>query len=228
MHIYSSPRNMSVNFGSVSTKHEQHSLPNRLYPRQIWHCAHSFCFVSFYIYFFWSLNHPYLLCFWCIIWKNSTKISRRFSFFFYFSRSLCRRYFNPAPSPPLSPSSIHSLAAPSFVFVTGVVVLSDDVSVCDGTRAPFWSRWECWKHCVTDCRGAQASPLGVVTSLFIFKCFFFYLFFCMFGVRVVYESERLRDVNKKTKINLPKQHIPWQYMGHLFCFSFLWVSFSVK
>lgn len=50
----------------------------------------------------------------------------------------------------------------------------------------------------------------------------------MFGVRVVYESERLRDVNKKTKINLPKQHIPWQYMGHLFFFSFLWVSFSVK
>lgn len=43
----------------------------------------------------------------------------------------------------------------------------------------------------------------------------------MFGVRVVYESERLHDVNKKTKINLPKQHIPWQYMGHLFCFSFL-------
>lgn len=24
MHIYSSPRNMSVNLGSVSTKHEQH------------------------------------------------------------------------------------------------------------------------------------------------------------------------------------------------------------
>lgn len=115
MHIYSSPRNMSVNFGSVSTKHEQHSLPNRLYPRQIWHCAHSFYFVSFYIYFFWSLNHPYLLCFWCIIWKNSTKISRHFSLFFYFSRSLCRRYFNPAPSPPLAPLPLeHTLARCTF------------------------------------------------------------------------------------------------------------------
>lgn len=190
MHIYSSPRNMSVNFGSVSTKHEQHSLPNRLYPRQIWHCAHSFCFVSFYIYFFWSLNHPYLLCFWCIIWKNSTKISRHFSFFFtshgHFVGAIL---IPPPPRPsPLSPSSIHSLAAPSFVFVTGVVVLSDDVSVCDGTRAPFWSRWECWKHCVTDCRGAQASPLGVVTSLFIFKCFFFlFVFLYVWGTCCVRE-----------------------------------------
>lgn len=39
-------------------------------------------------------------------------------------------------------------------------------------------------------------------------------------------------VNKKTKINLPKQHIPWQYTGHLLLFlffdTFLWVSFSVK
>ena len=42
MHIYSSPRNMSVNSGSVSTKHEQHSLPNPLYSPQIWHHAHSF------------------------------------------------------------------------------------------------------------------------------------------------------------------------------------------
>lgn len=189
MHIYSSPRNMSVNFGSVSTKHEQHSLPNRLYPRQIWHCAHSFCFVSFYIYFFWSLNHPYLLCFWCIIWKNSTKISRHFSFFFtshgHFVGAIL---IPPPPRPsPLSPSSIHSLAAPSFVFVTGVVVLSDDVSVCDGTRAPFWSRWECWKHCVTDCRGAQASPLGVVTSLFILKCFFLFVFLYVWGTCCVRE-----------------------------------------
>lgn len=180
MHIYSSPRNMSVNFGSVSTKHEQHSLPNRLYPRQIWHCAHSFCFVSFYIYFFWSLNHPYLLCFWCIIWKNSTKISRHFSFFFYFSRSLCRRYFNPAPSPPLAPRaytrSLHLL-----LFLLLVLLFWVTTFRCDGTRAPFWSRWECWKHCVTDCRGAQASPLGVVTSLFIFKCFFFICFFVCLG-----------------------------------------------
>lgn len=50
MHIYSSPRNTSVNLGSVSTKHEQHLLPNRLYPQQIWHCVHSF-FLSFILYF---------------------------------------------------------------------------------------------------------------------------------------------------------------------------------
>lgn len=42
MHIYSSPRILSVNLGSVSTKHEQHLLPNRLYPQQIWHHVHSF------------------------------------------------------------------------------------------------------------------------------------------------------------------------------------------
>lgn len=52
----------------------------------------------------------------------------------------------------------------------------------------------------------------------------------MFGVRVVYESERLRDVNKKTKINLPKQHIPCSIWAtcFVFFFSFLWVSFNVK
>lgn len=113
MHIYSSPRNMSVNFGSVSTKHEQHSLPNRLYPRQIWHCAHSFCFVSFYIYFFWSLNHPYLLCFWCIIWKNSTKISRHFSFFFFTSHGhFVGAILIPPPPRPLE----HTLARCTFFY----------------------------------------------------------------------------------------------------------------
>lgn len=49
MHIYSSPRNMSVNLGSVSTKHEQHLLPNRLYLQQIWHCAHSFCSLLYFL-----------------------------------------------------------------------------------------------------------------------------------------------------------------------------------
>lgn len=144
MHIYSSPRNMSVNFGSVSTKHEQHSLPNRLYPRQIWHCAHSFCFVSFYIYIFLVSKSSISVMF-LMYYLDSTKISRHFSFFFtshgHFVGAIL---IPPPPRPsPLSPLSIHSLAAPSFVFVTGVVVLSDDVSVCDGTRAPFWSRWEC-------------------------------------------------------------------------------------
>lgn len=57
MHIYSSPRNMSVILGSVSTKHEQHLLPNRLYPQQIWHRAHSFFFFPD------SLHLPYLLFF---------------------------------------------------------------------------------------------------------------------------------------------------------------------
>lgn len=226
MHIYSSPRNMSVNFGSVSTKHEQHSLPNRLYPRQIWHCAHSFCFVSFYIYFFWSLNHPYLLCFWCIIWKNSTKISRHFSFFFYFSRSLCRRYFNPAPS---SPPRAYTRSLHLLLFLLLVLLFWVTTFRCVMVLGHLFGPGGSVENTVWPTAGVHRRPPWVWLQAFLFlNVFFFYLFFCMFGVRVVYESERLRDVNKKTKINLPKQHIPWQYMGHLFCFSFLWVSFSVK
>lgn len=79
--------------------------------------------------------------------KIPQKLAATFLFFFFFTSHghfVGTILIPPPPRPsPLSPSSIHSLAAPSFVFVTGVVVLSDDVSVCDGTRAPFWSRWEC-------------------------------------------------------------------------------------
>lgn len=57
MHIYSSPRILSVNLGSVSTKHEQHLLPNRLYPQQIWHHVHSF-FITFSFPCFFFLYSP--------------------------------------------------------------------------------------------------------------------------------------------------------------------------
>ena len=56
MHINSSPRNMSVNLGSVSTKYEQHLLPNRLYPQRIWHCAHSFSLFPFIFSGLWSFH----------------------------------------------------------------------------------------------------------------------------------------------------------------------------
>lgn len=57
MHIYSSPRNMSVNLGSLSTKHEQHSLPNCLYPQQIGFVCTGFLYV------FYSLFSGLLLIF---------------------------------------------------------------------------------------------------------------------------------------------------------------------
>lgn len=59
------------------------------------------------------------------------------------------------------------------------------------------------KHSVTDCRGAQASPRVWLQA------------FRVFGVLCMRVSD---GVNKKTKINLPKQHIPRQYMGHLFLY----------
>lgn len=75
---------------------------------------------------------------------------------------------------------------------------------CDGTLAPFGSGRSV-KTQRDQLQGRTSIPLGVVTSL---------LRVC---VRVL--CTRASDcVNKKTKINLPKQHIPWQYMGHLLFF----------
>lgn len=179
MHIYSSPRNMSVNFGSVSTKHEQHSLPNRLYPRQIWHCAHSFCFVSFYIYFFWSLNHPYLLCFWCIIWKNSTKISRHFSFFFYFSRSLCRRYFNPAPS---SPPRAYTRSLHLLLFLLLVLLFWVTTFRCVMVLGHLFGPGGSVENTVWPTAGVHRRPPWVWLQAFLFlNVFFFICFFVCLG-----------------------------------------------
>jgi len=68
------------------------------------------------------------------------------------------------------------------------------------------------KQSVTDCRGHTGIPSGVVTSLL-----------CVFGT-----CASASDCgNKKTKINLPKQRIPWLYMDHLFVL-FILGYFSVS
>lgn len=89
--------------------------------------------------------------------------------------------------------------------------------VCDGTGAPYGSGRSVKTH-RDQLQGRTSIPLGVVTSLL------------RVGVCVL--CTRVSDcANMKTKINLPEQHIPWQYMGHLLFLSFdtfLWVSFSVK
>lgn len=162
MHIYSSPRNMSVNLGSVSTKHEQHLLPYRLYPQQIWHCAHSFCFpFPFLKNIFWSFKRPYLCHY--------------YYYFILFLLSNTDHSFGEVPQnylphlplfkePLSSPLLIHLHTAP----------LNDVHAVCFSARAGrwYWGGQECWNthtHSVTNWRGAQAppppSPSGVVTSL---------------------------------------------------------------
>lgn len=61
MHIYSSPRNMSVNLGLLSTKHELHSLPNCLYPQRTGFVCTAFLFLSaMFSGFFIFFNLPYL------------------------------------------------------------------------------------------------------------------------------------------------------------------------
>lgn len=72
MHIYSSPRILSVNLGSVSTKHEQHLLPVRLYPQQIWHHVHSFLSL-FFLFMFFSSNHLHISYKYILFWHFTSQ-----------------------------------------------------------------------------------------------------------------------------------------------------------
>lgn len=137
MHIYSSPRNMSVNLGSVSTKHEQHLLPNRLYPQQIWHCAHSFCF-RFLLYFLASLIFHISVNIFLLIIDRSLEKKIPQNLLPHLSLTVTIWELVQFSLPP---SSIHSRTASPLnevhmcQFVCTCVCVC--VCVCDGTEAPF-------------------------------------------------------------------------------------------
>ena len=159
MHIYSSPRNMSVNLGSVSTKHEQHLLPNRLYLQQIWHCAHSF-FSR--LYFLPSSSSISLLIFF-------------FFFFFFFNFIHYRPQIGNIPQNYL-PCLSHYIGAVELFLCPQAntralhllwmkfICFSVCVHVCDGTGAPLGSGRSV-KTQRDQLQGRTSIPLGVVTSL---------------------------------------------------------------
>lgn len=227
MHIYSSPRNMSVNLGSVSTKHEQHLLPNRLYPQQIWHCAHSFCF-RFLLYFLASLIFHISVNIFLLIIDRSLEKKIPQNLLPHLSLTVTIWELFSSPSLPQAYTRTLHLLWMKYICVSLCARVRVCVCVFACVRAcvwwywgAFWSEQEC-KHTAWLTAGVQKHPFGCGYKPFFFACV------C---VRAV--CTRVSDcVNKKTKINLPKQHIPWQYTGHLLLFlffdTFLWVSFSVK
>ena len=97
MHIYSSPRNMSINLGSVSTKHEQNTLPNSLYPlvstnsHFVRTMSVSLSFLLFFSLHFLLLylDPPRLFCFiGSGVWHRTPPPFKKSSCHLYFSQSL--------------------------------------------------------------------------------------------------------------------------------------------
>lgn len=142
MHIYSSPRNMSVNLGSVSTKHEHHLLPNRLYPQQIWHCAHSFCFRFLPLEIFLASSSSYLFSFFVVfIVDNSIKHGATFT---SHSHYLGEFSFFPQTHTRTPLNEVHMFQC---------------VCMCDGSLASFGSHRSVQTHC-DQLQGCTSIPLG--------------------------------------------------------------------